>query len=1590
MKTCKRSLSVLLAAVMMTSILYSSASATGVPEILDESYTQTAENSGEEVTNTGNENASVPAGEVSDADKEKESKTVDDVSGNSKTPQPTVNPEATPVSNGVETPAESSGPTAAPTAEPSGEQAQEPEPSLEPAETTKPEETVEPEGTETPRGNGETESPEQDSTATTPESAKFSAIEASAPPQQAKVDFTIELIEPKVIPSTVPPEGTTLKYRLTVHVTEADLVATDDHGTVKIEFWDPAKYPQYFSSDGIHTKGKWIQGTVIRDQRIDQSVDVAIEGENTFRIGNSSKTKEGDVLMPEGTTVSADFTILYTGEPFEYVAHIHFSRGDFNIPDASQDVNMSQNGGEPKTGSFTLKKVVDGTGAPQSDTFTIKLTADDGITLENTAGKYGDAGKVSVNVESRTITIDGLKSEDAGVTLKDLPVGGYTFTEDPVPENYTLEGITGDGVSGNNGAGYKVTVSEGGNSVVTVTNTYTQPRGQLTIKKSVTGTPSESWTFTFTVTNKNGEPLENDNIHDGKVTISGSGNSTQQVTLNDVPIGEYTITEDDAPYYTETTKPQEANVTKDSPTTVEFENEYTPPEPGKGSLTIKKIVEGRTNFSGLSYTFTIKPMDGQSVEEKTLTINMTGKETTGTVDGLPVGSYTITEDTVNLSDVTTTYQVDGVEQQNGTATVEVKEGNPSTVTVTNTYTKGDLAISKTVEGDPTGNNPDRDFYFTVKLTGTAADGTDGTSYAGNVDYLVDDKAPAGGPHYSFSGGVSQQIPVKAGHTVTLQGLPAGLTYTVTEEPQAGYTPQGGRYTQEGTIQGGAIETAAFTNTYAFTSLTIKNTVEDQANPNGTFSFAVMLLQDNTKTNPVSTISAPRAIAGEQYAPINGTYTITATKGTLTSISGGVPDDPNHPFNQNDFKNSITGDKITFNHGLAGFDLTCVDGEAVVTIEGLPDGADFLIKEINEGEYIPNYTTIGGSDNGFDNQYHIGGGIATGPSGAEVDIVNKYDGANLTVSKKVIGQEILDQSFPFTVTLTSADGSPMARIKTKIRQADGSDAIVDIPGGKYEFSLKNGENIVLYDLPNGTHYEVVEGTMSGTADYIAFPDTGSSGMKGDIEQEPLEVKVVNACLPDTLVVYKEAPNQPGDEAATKYKFEIRLSGDAYNSQEDTADHGTDRDGNPIQFVDGVATFELAAKEYQMIRDLPEDVGITVTEQSEGDFTTAYTVRHPEGSDIEDRNGEGKTVTGKFDLATSGALVTFTNAYNTGDLTISNTEKNHPQARPLGTSFPFCVTLTKKDGSPFEYDGFGDLDTPVKHEGGGVYTFSLHDKDTVSFPNLPTDISYKVEQINANQDGYKTTYTLNETVSAIAAKGETEYTAPVPGVIKAGTDVSIGFINTYQSGDLTVSKAVTGGGPDSIFNFTIAKLNESGTTDTALSGNYGTDTAGETLRFLNGVAHFNLKNSEKAEFKDLPAGEYLVREADYQEQGYTTTYQGGTPADGGGVKVAVLTDKTVSVSVSNTYSKPDKPDEPPNEPTTPPLFPPQPWWPWPDHTAPTTTPSATPESGIIPKTGDETPIGLIATLAAVAVIGLMGTTVLFATRRKKKSGRKPSAE
>ncbi len=191
-----------------------------------------------------------------------------------------------------------------------------------------------------------------------------------------------------------------------------------------------------------------------------------------------------------------------------------------------------------KPGSLTITKVVNGGGNDAATkTYTFTVTGPNGY--------------------NTTVNITGNGSQ----TLEDLAPGTYTIAEqDATIEGYTLE------VTGNTTA----TVTRDGAAQVTITNTYTQDTGSLTIRKVVEGlTAAEmrNLTFTFRVTGPDG--------YNQEVNVAANAS----VTLDDLIPGQYTVTESSANVngYTWSARGGgSVTVVADQNTTVTITNDYEP------------------------------------------------------------------------------------------------------------------------------------------------------------------------------------------------------------------------------------------------------------------------------------------------------------------------------------------------------------------------------------------------------------------------------------------------------------------------------------------------------------------------------------------------------------------------------------------------------------------------------------------------------------------------------------------------------------------------------------------------------------------------------------------------------------------------------------------------------------------------------------------------------------------------------------------------------------------------------------------------------------------------------------------------------
>ena len=339
--------------------------------------------------------------------------------------------------------------------------------------------------------------------------------------------------------------------------------------------------------------------------------------------------------------------------------------------------------------------------------------------------------------------------------------------------------------------------------------------GSLTVSKSVEGETGSAASFSFTVT------LGNTAIN-GQYGDMAFTNGVASVTLKNgesataehLPAGTtYGVVETPNADYASTATGASGTIAKDATATAAFTNTRL------YKLTVSKTVSGQAADASQAFTFTVtlkdadgKPLSGTyaytggsvsgssatAPADGTITFDAKGAGTVSlrsgqqiTIGGIPSGSsYTVQEVTSN-EDNALEYDV----TYNGTQTVPSGTlSADATVAVVNAVQEGALSVTKHVTGEV---NSTRNFTFTVKLGGSGANLT-GTY--GDME---------------FSNGEAT-FTLADGQTKIAEHLPAGATYTVTEESNDNYTTTSEN--AEGTIAKGVTSQASFTNTRSMSSL----------------------------------------------------------------------------------------------------------------------------------------------------------------------------------------------------------------------------------------------------------------------------------------------------------------------------------------------------------------------------------------------------------------------------------------------------------------------------------------------------------------------------------------------------------------------------------------------------------------------------------------------------------------------------------------------------------------------------------------------------------------------------------------------------
>ena len=233
---------------------------------------------------------------------------------------------------------------------------------------------------------------------------------------------------------------------------------------------------------------------------------------------------------------------------------------------------------------------------------------------------------------------------------------------------------------------------------------------------------------------------------------------------------------------------------------------------GVSTLTVSKTVDGAQGETGdpnKPWNFTVTMKDGETplsgtfacVGTQTSLTFQAGKATfplkhgqSITIQGIPAGvTYEVTEAEANM---------DGYEMTSTNATGTIQKDIAATAAFTNTKVpSGTLTVTKTVSGNgvqPADRNKEWGFTVTMKHGETPLEGKfdcEGTQTS-----------------LSFNANGHADVRLKHGESITIQGIPAGVTYTVTEDMADldGFKTTSTGAT--GTIQEGKAVTAAFTNT----------------------------------------------------------------------------------------------------------------------------------------------------------------------------------------------------------------------------------------------------------------------------------------------------------------------------------------------------------------------------------------------------------------------------------------------------------------------------------------------------------------------------------------------------------------------------------------------------------------------------------------------------------------------------------------------------------------------------------------------------------------------------------------------------------
>ena len=267
-----------------------------------------------------------------------------------------------------------------------------------------------------------------------------------------------------------------------------------------------------------------------------------------------------------------------------------------------------------------------------------------------------------ISATNRDITLEARTDANGEAVIYSVPIGDYTVEEDGETVGYA----------------YVVAAAQPVNVVYNETSNLdfynVEKEGTVEVTKRSEGDKNVSnIKFTLSGTSDTGR----------EISIDAVTNSEGKATFKNVPIGTYTITEDEqtVPYAYLTAEKQTVTVDYAQTSNVTFFNSEK-----EGTIEVQKRTEGMVNLGNIRFTLSGTSDSGRDISSTAVT-DENGK---ATFKNVPIGTYTVTED-----GQTVPYAYLTAEKQS----VEVEYAATTNVTFFNVEKTGSLDIQKRTEGD---------------------------------------------------------------------------------------------------------------------------------------------------------------------------------------------------------------------------------------------------------------------------------------------------------------------------------------------------------------------------------------------------------------------------------------------------------------------------------------------------------------------------------------------------------------------------------------------------------------------------------------------------------------------------------------------------------------------------------------------------------------------------------------------------------------------------------------------------------------------------------------------------------------------------